>query len=283
MAIRNYQPQQFMLFFSDPKDILGKDHLCFIVDDIVGHLDLSTLPNKQGTVGAPCCDYRLLIKVLFYGYATGTFSSRKLMSSTQENIAYLYLTRQQTPNFRTISDFRKNYRIFLEECFIRIVKAAKEIGLIKLGLVSLDATKIRASASNQRTFSQDELKEQEKRIEEAIDKAIEIDETEDKLYGKDKTGNELPEELKDQKRRLEKIRQALNKAKELNKEKINITDHDANFMKDSYIIQTNYNCQLAIDNKSKLILSNRVIIKHNKDRFLVTICDIFTSDPTVPK
>lgn len=83
MAIRNYQPQQFTLFFSNPKDILGESHLCFIVDDMVEHLSLSNLPNKRGTVGAPCYDYRLLIKVLFYGYATGTFSSRKLMNSCQ--------------------------------------------------------------------------------------------------------------------------------------------------------------------------------------------------------
>ena len=257
MAIKDYQPQQFMLFFSNPKDILGGDHLSFIVDDIVEHLDLSVLPDKEGTVGAPCYDYRLLIKVLFYGYATGTFSSRQLMSSTQENIAYLYLTRQQTPNFRTISDFRKNYSSFLEECFIKIVKAAKKIGLMKLGSVSLDSTKIRANASNQRTFTQDQLKEQKRRIEKAIDEAIKLDEAEDKLYGEDKRGDELPEDIKDRKKRLEKIKQALGKAKEENKEKINLTDSDANFMKDSKTIQTNYNCQLAVDNKTKLILSGK--------------------------
>lgn len=255
MAVKDYQPQQFMIFFSNPKDILGEGHLSFIVDDIVEHLDLSALPDKQATVGAPCYDYRLLIKVLFYGYATGTFSSRRLMSSTQENIAYLYLTRQQAPNFRTISDFRKNYRIFLEECFIKIVKAAKEIGLIKLGSVSLDSTKIRANASNQRTFTQDQLKEQKRRIKEAINEAIRVDETEDVLYGPDKRGDELPEDIKDRKKRLEKIKIALNKAKEENKEKINTTDLDANFMKDDETIQTNYNCQLAVDNKTKLILS----------------------------
>lgn len=259
MSVKNYQPQQFMLFFSNPKDILGQDHLSFVVDDIVEHLDLSKLPDKRDTVGAPCYDYRLLVKILFYGYATGTFSSRKLMSSCQENIAYLYLVRQQIPNFRTISDFRKNYRPFLEESFINIVKAAREIGLVKLGAVSLDSTKIRANASNQKTFSQDELKEQVRRIEEAINEAIKLDETEDKIYGYDKRGDELPEDIKDQVKRLKKIKQALNKAKETDKEKINLTDNDANFMKDSLTIQTNYNCQLAVDNKTKLIISNEVI------------------------
>ncbi|MFH0762999.1 MAG: IS1182 family transposase [Candidatus Omnitrophota bacterium] len=258
MAVRSYQPQQFMLFFSNPKDILGQDHLCFVVDDIVEHLDLSALANKQSAVGAPCYDYRLLIKVLFYGYATGTFSSRKIMRSTQENIAYIYLTRQQAPNFRTISDFRKNHQAVLEDSFISIVKAAKEIGLIKLGTVSLDSTKIRANASSQKTFTQDELKEQKKHIRDTIREAIKTDEAEDKLYGEDKTGDELPEDIKDQKKRLEKIKQALHKAKESDKEKINLTDQDANFMKSSNLIQTNYNCQLAVDNKTNIVVSSEV-------------------------
>lgn len=261
MAVRDYQPQQFTLFFSNPKDILGENHLCFIVDDIVEHFDLSCLPNRQGTVGAPCYDYRLLIKVLFYGYATGTFSSRKMMKSIQENIAYLYLARQQVPNFRTISDFRKNHSAFLEESFVKIVKSAKEIGLVKLGSVSLDSTKIRANASNEKTFSQKELKEQKRRIEEAIAEAIKIDETEDALYGKDKTGDELPDDLKDRKKRLEKIKRALNKAELENKEKINITDHDAHFMKGAKIIQTNYNCHLTVDDKAKLIVAKKVTTK----------------------
>lgn len=259
MSVKDYQPQQFMLFFSNPKDILGEDHLSFVVDDIVEHIDLSKLPDRRGTVGAPCYDYRLLIKVLFYGYATGTFSSRKLMRSCQENISYLYLTRQQVPNFRTISDFRKNHKSFLGESFIKIVKAAREIGLVKLGTVSLDSTKIRANASSQKTFTQDELKEQIERIEKSIDAAIKLDETEDNLYGRDKTGNELPEDLKDQAKRLKKIKEALSNAKETDKEKINLTDYDANFMKDKQAIQTNYNCQLSVDNKTKLILSNEVI------------------------
>ena len=259
MSVKTYQPEQFMLFFSNPKDILGEGHLCFVVDDIVEHIDLSKLPNKRGTVGAPCYDYRLLIKVLFYGYTTGTFSSRKLMNSCQENISYLYLTRQQGPNFRTISDFRKNYRSFLEESFIKIVKAAREIGLVKLGTVSLDSTKIRANASSQKSFTQDELKEQIKRIEKSIDEAINLDEAEDNFYGRDKTGDELPEDIKDQTKRLKKIKQALSKAKETGKEKVNLTDHDANFMKGSQVIETNYNCQLTVDNKTKLILSNEVV------------------------
>ena len=256
MSKRSYQPQQTMIYFCNPEDILGEDHFCFVVDEIVEHLDLKGLPNKEGTVGAPHYDYRVLIKVLFYGYATGVFSSREIMKCVQENIAYLYLTRQQVPNFRTISDFRKNYRLFLENSFIKIVQAAKEIGLVKLGTISLDSTKIRANASNQKTFTQAELKEQKKRIEEAIRKSIDKDNEEDDFYGAEKTGKELPKALRKRESRLERIQLALQKAEELGKEKINITDHDAHYMKDSKVIQTNYNCQIAVDNDSEIIVSN---------------------------
>lgn len=258
MSVRNYQPDQEMMYFLDPAGILGKNHLCFIVDEIVENLDLSSLPNKQGTTGAPNYDYRLLIKVLFYGYSTGTFSSRKLMNAIKENVAHLYLTRQQVPNFRTISDFRKNYRIFLEESFVNIVKAAKETGMVSLGTVSIDSTKIRANAANKRTFTHKELEEQKKKIEEAIEEAIKIDEIEDKQYGRDKTGDELPEELQDRKKRIEKIRKAMDKINKESKKKINLTDNDTNFMKDSKTIQTNYNCHVSVDEKENLIVTKEV-------------------------
>jgi len=171
MAVRKYQPQQYTMLFSDPKQTLGENHLCFVVDDIVENLDLSKLPQKQNTPCAPCYDYRLLIKLFFYGYATATFSSRKLMRAQQENIAYLYLTRQQTPNFRTISDFRKNHRTFLENAFINIIQMAKELGIVNLGCVALDSTKIKANANRNRDISEARLKEQQKDIEEAIKQA----------------------------------------------------------------------------------------------------------------
>ena len=76
MALREYSPNQKVMFWLPPRDVLSEDHLCFVVDEIVEQLNLSIFPDRAGTVGAPAYDSRLLIKVLFYGYATGTFPSQ---------------------------------------------------------------------------------------------------------------------------------------------------------------------------------------------------------------
>jgi len=258
MAVRDYQPQQYMMLFSEPKAILGEDHLCFIVDDIVENLDLSKLPEKRDTCGAPCYDYRLLIKILFYGYATGTFNSRKLMHATQENLAYLYLTRQQTPNFRTISDFRKTYREFLECSFVHIVQMAKTLGMVKLGYVTLDSTKIKANASKDKYLNKDRLSKEHKKIKEAIENGIKVDEEEDHIFGPDKTGNELPDEIKGRAKRLKKIKELINKLEKTGKDKIHASDPDASYMKDKDGFNLSYNCQAAVDGKSKLIVAGHV-------------------------
>ena len=141
MALREYRPEQKLLFWSPPQDVLPPDHLCFIVDDLVEALDFSLLPDRSKTPGSPAYDPRLLVKVLFYGYATGTFSSRKLMRACREQLPYTYLTRQQYPDHRTISDFRKNNLEFVRVAFREIVKMAIEIGggEVRYGSTGFDA------------------------------------------------------------------------------------------------------------------------------------------------
>ena len=258
MAIKDYQPQQYMMLFSEPKQILGEDHLCFVVDEIVETLDLSKFPDKRKNCGAPCYDHRLLIKILFYGYAAGTFSSRKLMHAARENLAYLYLTRQQTPNFRTISDFRKNHRRLIEDAFVRIVQMAKELEIVKLGCIALDGSKIKANANRDKDVSRERLKEQQRQIEEAIEKGIKVDEEEDRIFGKDKTGNELPEGIRERNKRLKKIKELLSRANAADKEKINPTDPEATYMKDKGRFDLSYNCQVAVDADSKVIVAEEV-------------------------
>jgi len=172
MALREYSPKQKIMFWLPPQDALPEDHLCFVVDEIVEQLDLSYIPNKSGTVGAPAYDSRLLIKVLFYGYATGTFSSRGLMRATQENLVYTFLTRQQRPDFRTISDFRKDNLEAVKNIFMQIVRVSREMGMVKLGRYAclrqrsksaqgrhtLDGTKLKANANKEKTYTEDELK-----------------------------------------------------------------------------------------------------------------------------
>lgn len=236
MALRDYQPHQGHLFWSPPHDVLPKDHLCFIVDELVEQLDVSVLPDRSKTRGSPAYDPRLLIKVLFYGYATGTFSSRQLMRACREQLPYTFLTRQQYPDHRTISDFRKDNLLFIQEAFTQIVQLAAEVGMVKLGTVALDSTRIRANASREATIKTDRIDEE---LERALQKAIALDDDEDKKYGRARTGDEQPEELRtaeQRRKRLHKVRQRINRltrAKEAvegtERKCVNMTDTEATF------------------------------------------------------
>jgi transposase len=259
MAIRNYQPDQELLFWPTPREILPQDHLCFVVDEVVECLDLSALPDRKESVGAPAYDPRLLIKVLFYGYATGTFSSRALKKAVQENVAYTYLTRGQCPDFRTIADFRKDHRVFLREAFVQIVKICQGMGIVQLGRVALDGTKIRANASNQQTYTQEELEEQRQRIERALRAGIQKDEEEDQRYGQAASGEELPKDLQSSERRLKRLEEVLAQLRARGEEKINLTDPDAHFLANQGRIETSYNCQTAVDEGQQVIVGVDVI------------------------
>jgi transposase len=236
MALREYSPAQGELFWSSPQDVLPSDHVCFIVDEIVEGLDLSCLPDRSKTPGSPAYDPRLLVKVLFYGYATGTFSSRQVMRACREQLPYMYLTRQQYPDHRTISDFRKDNGEFIREAFSQIVKIAAEMGMVKLGTVALDSTRIRANASREATVKTDTIDEE---IAAALQEAIQLDEQEDTCYGRDRTGDEQAEGLRtaqERRARLEKVRRRLKrlsgakKAVERTRRNcVNMTDTEATF------------------------------------------------------
>ena len=206
MALREYNPTQQVMFWLPPRDVLPEDHLCFVVDEIVEQLDLSIFPDKTETVGAPAYHPRLLIKVLFYGYATGTFSSRGLMRAVRENIAYTYLTRQQFPDFRTISDFRKDNLPVIKDIFIQIVRVSREMGMVKLGRVAIDGTKLKANANKEKTYTEDELKKEIEEIDKALKEGIRIDEEEDNKHGRNNSGEEMPEKLRKSYRRIEKLK-----------------------------------------------------------------------------
>jgi transposase len=254
MALREYSPKQKIMFWLPPQDTLPEDHLCFVVDEIVEQLDLSYIPDKSGTVGAPAYDSRLLIKVLFYGYATGTFSSRGLMKAVRENLAYTFLTRQQFPDFRTISDFRKDNLPAIKDIFIQIVRVSREMGMVKLGRVAIDGTKLKANANKEKTYTEDELKKEIEEIENALREGIEIDCEEDKKYGGNNSGEEMPGHLRRSYQRAEKLKSAINELKSKGTRRINLTDPDSKCMHEGKY-EMDYNCQASVDDEKGIIIS----------------------------
>ena len=154
----------------------------------------------------------MMVKVLLYGYCTGVASSRRLALRLHEDIAFRVLAANNTPDFRTVSDFRKDHLAALSELFVQVLALCQQAGLVKLGHVALDGTKVRANASKHKAMSYGRMKEREEQLAaegaELLRRPGEVDNEEDRRYGRDKRGDELPEELAFREGRLRKIREA---------------------------------------------------------------------------
>jgi transposase len=264
-----------MLLPLDIKEMIPEDHLVHAVDAVVEKLDLSCIyekvENSEG--GRPCYHPLMLVKVLFYAYATGVRSSRKIAARLESDIFFMYLAAMQKPDFRTISDFRKGHLAQLKELFKQIVVICLELGIAKVGHIAIDGTKMRASAGRRRTKGEEKLEDMaeeiEKEIEEILEEASETDEREDRLYG-EKRGDELPEELRKREDLLEKIEKAKEALKKRGLKEANITDPDCRFMQDADGGKdTSYNAQLAVDGEAQVIVANDVTSEVNDvDQFI---------------
>jgi Transposase DDE domain/Transposase domain (DUF772) len=152
----------------------------------------------------------MLVKILFYGYMTATFSSRRIASKLTSDLAYMFLSGNQQPDFRTINRFRKEKGDQLTSFFVQIVQKAQELGLISFGVVSIDGTKIYADASKQKNLDMETL---EKKMKKLLEEAERIDDLENDTFGEDNDGSGIPESLKTKEGR-EKRREEIEKKKE---------------------------------------------------------------------
>ena len=211
---RDYDPDQTLLMPPSLDEWLPDGHLARFVSDVVDGLDLTEMLasyDSPESKGAPPYHPRMLLKVLIYGYATGTFSARKLAAKCIDDVGYRYLSAQQTPDFRTFIKFRTRHLEFFGNMFVQVVGFAQESGLVKLGHLSIDGTKVKANASKHKAMSYSRMvtKEPELRrqIKELIGRGKAIDEAEDEENG-DGDGYILPKYLKSRQGRLRAIQAA---------------------------------------------------------------------------
>jgi len=196
------------------RDWLPSDHLVYFISDVVEVMDLSEIMRRyEGEErGYPPYHPVMMVKVLLYAYCIGVSSSRKIAKRLEEDIGFRVLAANNTPDFRTISDFRKDHLKALGGLFLQVLKLCQKADMVKLGHVALDGTKVKANASKHKAMSYGRMKREEERlkgeIEGLLKRAEETDEEEDRRYGRDKRGDELPKELAFREGRLEKIREA---------------------------------------------------------------------------
>jgi transposase len=211
---RPFQPGQMLLLPPDMRDWLPDDHLVYFILDVVRELDLSEIyaAYNGDKGGQPPFDPRMMVGLLLYGYCVGTVSSRRIEKATQEQVPFRVLTADQHPDHDTIAEFRRRHMVALSGLFLQVLRLCREAGLVRLGHVALDGTKVRANASKHKAMSygrmDGKIAELEEQIRQLMTEAEAADQAEDARHGKGVRGDERPDELRFRQRRLEKIRQA---------------------------------------------------------------------------
>lgn len=214
MRFRPYEPDQLFLLPPDLRQWLPEGDLVYFIIDVVNELNLDPIydsyDNSSG--GQPAYNPRMMTALLLYAYCVGKPSSRKIEQATYHSIPFRVLSANQHPDHDTIAAFRKRHLKALAGLFVQVLWLCRKAGLVKLGHVALDSTKVRANASKHKAMSYGRMQKQvaalEQQVNQLLAEAEACDTKEDALYGKGLRGDELPEELRFANTRLAKIREA---------------------------------------------------------------------------
>ncbi len=196
-----------------PHDVLPEDDLVFFLVDVMPKMDLSAFHEHYARElrGQPPFDVTMMVTLLVYAYCVGVRSSRKIAAACERNLAFRAIVGQAPPDFRTISDFRKIHLEAFEKLFVEVLRLAGELGMVKLGNLSTDGTKMGANASRHKAMSygymDKEIARVQAQIKELLQQAEQMDAEEDAALGS-RRGDELPDELKRRSVRLSKIEEA---------------------------------------------------------------------------
>jgi transposase len=305
-------------------DWLPEGDLAYFVVEVAEELDLGEIyryykvavdaetgqERPKAASGQPPFHPKMMVALLLYAYANGTTSSRRIARLCERDVGYRVVAANQRPDFRTISEFRRIHLKALGKLFVQVLHLAREAGLVKLGHVALDGTKVKANASKHKAMSYEWLckreAEYEKQVADLLRRAEETDVAEDDLYGADLRGDELPEELRFRQERLKRIREAkraleeaaLEKARSEGKldendqpkprkggrppktppgepkpkDQYNFTDPESHIMKMNHGgFDQAYNCQAAVDAEAQVIVAHDATASPNDKKQLTPL------------
>lgn len=292
-TFRPCAPDQSFLFPPSPRDWLPEGHLAFFIADTVAALDLEAFyaPYEgDGRRNQPF-DPQMMVTVLLYAYATGTFSSRRIARKLEEDVAYRVLAAGNFPAHRTIAEFRQQHLASFEALFVQVVQIAREAGVVQLGALAVDGSKVKANASKHKAMSYGRMRQEDQHLRDAIAallaKADAVDAAEDAEHGPNVRGDELPAELQRREERLAKIAAAKARleARQADEDRQkgrtpddgrksrghkpfardfgvppddaqdNFTDPESRIMKTSSGFDQCYNGQIAVDEASQMIVA----------------------------
>ena len=270
-TFREWNVEQSWLLPPSVLDFVPVDHVAqFVRETVREQLDLSAIlaPYEQEERGYPPYHPVMMTALLLYAYSQGVYSSRRIARACEERVDFMAVTGLNRPDFRTVSDFRKRHLTALQGLFLQVLKLCQRAGLVKLGHVALDGTKVQANASKHKAMSYGRMPETEARLQREVrawfDQAARVDAAEDREHDT-RRGDELPGWVADKQARLEKIRaakaaleaeaRAAGRSAPQPKAQRNFTDPDSRIMKSGKDFVQGYNAQAAVDHAAQVIVA----------------------------
>ncbi len=308
-----YAPTQQLLLPPSLQDWLPEDHLAYFIADTVDQLDLSSIVEKYRACGSGNTPYHpsMMLKLLIYSYSSGVFSSRRIEKSIRENIAFRVLAAGHFPGYRSIARFRKDHINEFQALFVQVVQIAAATGLVKMGQISIDGSKIKANASKHKAMSYERMQKVSKKLKEEIraltKAAVNADDLDDKEFGDHFDGNDIPGELARRQERLKAIQAAKRELEERKREEaarqqaearareeqgkprkknekkksgtpkpkdqINFTDSESRIMKSGNGFEQSFNSQIAVDDEDQLLVAAEVTQETSDTQQLLPVLD----------
>jgi transposase len=256
-----YSPDQAELLPAHVKDVLGADHLCFLVHELVESLDLSDFDSREEDAGGQrAYDPRLMLKVWLYGFGVNVRTTRKMEQRIREDLAFRYLAGGAAPDHKTLSEFHRRHRAAIAELFTQVLLFLRRAGLARLGTVAIDSTRIKAQASRDRVLRADRLEQELRQKVERWQRELDDDPDRD-------PGTRVGQE------QIERVREQLQQLRQSGESKLSTTDPEARFLRERggrFVL--GYTAEIAVS-EDHFIVAQRVTQNKNDNRALVPMVD----------
>jgi transposase len=256
-----YSPDQAELLPAHVKDVLGADHLCFLVHEVVESCDLSGFEDAEEDAGGQrAYDPRLMLKVWLYGFGVNVRTTRKMEQRIREDLAFRYLAGGAAPDHKTLSEFHRRHRAAISELFTQVLMFLRRAGLARLGTVAIDSTRVKAQASRDRLLREDRLKREYRRTVERWQRGLDDDPDRE-------PGTRVGQE------QIERVREQLQQLRESGESKVSTTDPEARFLRERggrFVL--GYTAEVAVS-EDHFIVAQRVTQNKSDNRALVPMVD----------
>jgi transposase len=256
-----YSPDQAELLPAHVKDVLGSDHLCFLVHEVVESVDLQGFEDEEEDAGGQRPYHpRLMLKVWLYGFGVNVRTTRKLEQRIREDLAFRYLAGGASPDHKTLNEFQRRHRAAITDLFTQVLLFLRRAGLARLGTVAIDSTRVKAQASRDRVLRQDDL---ERELRQKVERwQRELDDDPDREPGT-RVGQQ----------EIERVRQKLERLRQSGENKLSVTDPDARFLRERggrFVL--GYTAEIAVS-EDHFIVAQRVTQNKNDNHALVPMVD----------